>query len=139
MTGVLVECTSAWRPPYEVLAGLERTREVLRERPEDQDPRRQAVIAERRLRAGRPPFRFIDGPITANNPMGVHHGWGRTYKDLFQRFWAMRASYSWRRVRPNAVGRQTRPSRSSVPSGARTVSESSSSRRTPTEVTVSSQ
>jgi isoleucyl-tRNA synthetase len=33
---------------------------------------------------------FIDGPITANNPMGVHHGWGRTYKDLFQRFWTMR-------------------------------------------------
>jgi isoleucyl-tRNA synthetase len=33
---------------------------------------------------------FIDGPITANNPMGAHHGWGRTYKDLFQRFWAMR-------------------------------------------------
>jgi isoleucyl-tRNA synthetase len=31
-------------------------------------------------------FSFIDGPITANNPMGVHHGWGRTYKDLFQRF-----------------------------------------------------
>ena len=26
---------------------------------------------------------FIDGPITANNPMGVHHAWGRTYKDLF--------------------------------------------------------
>ena len=20
---------------------------------------------------------FIDGPITANNPMGVHHAWGR--------------------------------------------------------------
>ena len=36
------------------------------------------------------PWSFIDGPITANNPMGVHHGWGRTYKDLFQRFWAMR-------------------------------------------------
>lgn len=31
-------------------------------------------------------FSFIDGPITANNPMGVHHGWGRTYKDLWQRF-----------------------------------------------------
>lgn len=31
-------------------------------------------------------FRFLDGPITANNPMGVHHGWGRTYKDLFQRY-----------------------------------------------------
>jgi len=34
-------------------------------------------------------FSFIDGPITANNPMGVHHGWGRTYKDLFQRFKTM--------------------------------------------------
>ncbi|MFA6005192.1 MAG: isoleucine--tRNA ligase [Patescibacteria group bacterium] len=32
-------------------------------------------------------FSFIDGPITANNPMGVHHGWGRTYKDLWQRFY----------------------------------------------------
>jgi len=27
-------------------------------------------------------FSFLDGPITANNPMGVHHAWGRTYKDL---------------------------------------------------------
>ncbi len=35
------------------------------------------------------PFSFIDGPITANNPMGVHHAWGRTYKDLYQRFKAM--------------------------------------------------
>jgi len=34
-------------------------------------------------------FSFLDGPITANNPMGVHHGWGRTYKDLFQRYKAM--------------------------------------------------
>jgi len=34
-------------------------------------------------------FSFIDGPITANNPMGVHHGWGRTYKDVFQRFKTM--------------------------------------------------
>src|SRR3990170_5825544 len=31
-------------------------------------------------------FSILDGPITANNPMGVHHAWGRTYKDLFQRF-----------------------------------------------------
>jgi len=31
-------------------------------------------------------FSFQDGPITANNPMGVHHAWGRTYKDLWQRF-----------------------------------------------------
>ena len=32
---------------------------------------------------------FLDGPITANNPMGAHHAWGRTYKDLFQRYKAM--------------------------------------------------
>ena len=32
---------------------------------------------------------FIDGPITANNPMGVHHAWGRSYKDIFLRFRAM--------------------------------------------------
>jgi isoleucyl-tRNA synthetase len=30
-------------------------------------------------------YSFLDGPITANNPMGVHHAWGRTYKDLWQR------------------------------------------------------
>ena len=35
-------------------------------------------------------FSFLDGPITANNPMGVHHGWGRTYKDLWQRFFNMK-------------------------------------------------
>jgi isoleucyl-tRNA synthetase len=34
-------------------------------------------------------YSFIDGPITANNPMGVHHAWGRTYKDLFARFRTM--------------------------------------------------
>ena len=34
-------------------------------------------------------FSFIDGPITANNPMGVHHAWGRTYKDLYQRYHTM--------------------------------------------------
>lgn len=34
-------------------------------------------------------FSFLDGPITANNPMGVHHAWGRTYKDLWQRFHSM--------------------------------------------------
>jgi isoleucyl-tRNA synthetase len=31
-------------------------------------------------------FSFLDGPITSNNPMGVHHAWGRTYKDLWQRY-----------------------------------------------------
>ena len=35
-------------------------------------------------------FGFLDGPITANNPMGVHHAWGRTLKDVFQRYKAFR-------------------------------------------------
>jgi len=30
------------------------------------------------LHQGQPSWSFIDGPTTANNPMGVHHGWGRT-------------------------------------------------------------
>lgn len=34
-------------------------------------------------------YSFLDGPITANNPMGVHHAWGRTYKDIVQRYHAM--------------------------------------------------
>lgn len=38
---------------------------------------------------GKKPWSFLDGPITANNPMGVHHAWGRTYKDAFQRYFAM--------------------------------------------------
>jgi isoleucyl-tRNA synthetase len=38
---------------------------------------------------GKPKWSFLDGPITANNPMGVHHAWGRTYKDIYQRYFAM--------------------------------------------------
>jgi isoleucyl-tRNA synthetase len=37
-----------------------------------------------------PRFSFVDGPITANNAMGVHHAWGRTLKDVFQRYQALR-------------------------------------------------
>src|SRR5215470_16772814 len=36
-----------------------------------------------------PRWSFLDGPITANNPMGVHHAWGRTYKDAYQRYHSM--------------------------------------------------
>lgn len=43
----------------------------------------------REKNAGKPKWSFLDGPITANNPMGVHHAWGRTYKDAYQRFFAM--------------------------------------------------
>ena len=39
---------------------------------------------------GKKPWSFLDGPITANNPMGVHHAWGRTLKDVFQRYHAMK-------------------------------------------------
>jgi isoleucyl-tRNA synthetase len=42
-----------------------------------------------RNRGGRR-FSFMDGPITANNPMGAHHCWGRTLKDVFQRYKALR-------------------------------------------------
>src|SRR5437660_9033380 len=43
----------------------------------------------RRLQQGKPKWSFLDGPITANNPMGVHHAWGRTYKDAYNRYFAM--------------------------------------------------
>ena len=43
----------------------------------------------RKKNQGKPPWSFLDGPITANNPMGVHHAWGRTYKDLYNRYFAM--------------------------------------------------
>ena len=43
----------------------------------------------RQKNKGKKPWSFLDGPITANNSMGVHHAWGRTYKDLFQRYKAM--------------------------------------------------
>src|SRR3954465_9246821 len=49
-----------------------------------------AIFAQRKaLNAGKPKWSFLDGPITANNPMGVHHAWGRTYKDAYNRYFAM--------------------------------------------------
>lgn len=51
------------------------------------------MIAFNRLREknhGHEMFRFLDGPITANNPMGIHHAWGRTLKDTFIRYKGMR-------------------------------------------------
>jgi isoleucyl-tRNA synthetase len=48
------------------------------------------IFAKRRdLNRGKPKWSFLDGPITANNPMGVHHAWGRTYKDAYNRYFAM--------------------------------------------------
>jgi isoleucyl-tRNA synthetase len=40
--------------------------------------------------ADKPTWSFFDGPITANNAMGVHHAWGRTYKDIYCRYKAMK-------------------------------------------------
>lgn len=34
-------------------------------------------------------FRFLDGPATANNRLGVHHFWGRTLKDIAIKYNAM--------------------------------------------------
>ncbi|MFI0609334.1 MAG: class I tRNA ligase family protein, partial [Anaerolineae bacterium] len=42
-----------------------------------------------RQNAGAEPWSFQDGPITANNPMGVHHAWGRSFKDVWSRFFSM--------------------------------------------------
>jgi isoleucyl-tRNA synthetase len=52
----------------------------------------EKIQAFEKLRAqnlGKPKWSFLDGPITANNPMGVHHAWGRTYKDAYERYHAM--------------------------------------------------
>jgi isoleucyl-tRNA synthetase len=45
----------------------------------------------RELNAGGPRFSFVDGPVTANRMvLGVHTAWGRTLKDVFQRYKALR-------------------------------------------------
>ena len=37
-----------------------------------------------------PVWSFFDGPVTANKTLGVHTAWGRTLKDVFQRYKALR-------------------------------------------------
>ncbi len=45
----------------------------------------------REQNSGGPLFSFIDGPVTANRfSLGVHTAWGRTLKDVFQRYKALR-------------------------------------------------
>ncbi len=52
--------------------------------------RERSIFSKLRAQnAGHEHWSFVDGPITANNPMGVHHAWGRTYKDAFNRYQAM--------------------------------------------------
>src|SRR5256712_11198710 len=53
--------------------------------------RERSFDALRRRNAGKGRFSFIDGPITANTEgMGIHSSWARTYKDVYQRYKAMR-------------------------------------------------
>jgi isoleucyl-tRNA synthetase len=45
----------------------------------------------RERNAGGAHWSFVDGPVTANRPaLGVHTAWGRTLKDVFQRYRALR-------------------------------------------------
>jgi isoleucyl-tRNA synthetase len=59
-------------------------REILRFWEENHIPEKQ-----RRQNCHGPRWSFLDGPITANNPMGVHHAWGRSLKDMYQRYHSM--------------------------------------------------
>ena len=58
------------------------------------DPRllgaRADVRPAARAEPRRPAFSFVDGPVTANKTLGVHTAWGRTLKDVFQRYKALR-------------------------------------------------
>lgn len=69
----------------------------------DHDPLEREILAlwERegtfeRLReqnASGPRFSFFDGPVTANKSLAVHTAWGRTLKDVFQRYKALRGHH----------------------------------------------
>ena len=105
----------------------------------------------REQNADGPRFSFFDGPVTANKTMGVHTAWGRTLKDVFLRYKALRGYHQryqngwdcqglWievgvekslghelqegdRGVRPRQVRRQMPRGRRLVLGGARRASE----------------
>src|SRR5690349_4901239 len=53
--------------------------------------REQTFEQLREQNRGGPTWSFVDGPVTANRPaLGVHTAWGRTLKDVFQRYKALR-------------------------------------------------
>ncbi len=55
---------------------------------------RRAVFEQVRAKnANGPRFSFIDGPVTANKTLAVHTAWGRTLKDVFQRYQALRGRH----------------------------------------------
>ena len=47
----------------------------------------------RELNRSGPTFSFFDGPVTANKSLAVHTAWGRTLKDVFQRYKALRGHH----------------------------------------------
>src|SRR5574340_836255 len=52
---------------------------------------REGTFAALRARnEGGPIWSFVDGPVTANKSLAVHTAWGRTLKDVFQRYKALR-------------------------------------------------
>jgi isoleucyl-tRNA synthetase len=56
---------------------------------------RETTFAKlREQNANGPRFSFVDGPVTANRMvLGVHTAWGRTLKDVFQRYKALRGHH----------------------------------------------
>ena len=55
---------------------------------------RESTFARLRAQnAGGPRFSFIDGPVTANKTLAVHTAWGRTLKDVFQRYKALQGHH----------------------------------------------
>src|SRR5499427_480789 len=52
--------------------------------------RESTFEALRERNRGGPKWSFTDGPVTANKKLAVHTAWGRTLKDVFQRYKAMR-------------------------------------------------
>src|SRR6188472_1800322 len=55
--------------------------------------REQTFDRLRELNRRGPRFSFIDGPVTANKKLPVHTAWGRTLKDVFQRYKALRGHH----------------------------------------------
>ena len=55
----------------------------------DRWDREQTFEALRAKNRGGPKWSFIDGPVTANKPLAIHTAWGRTLKDVFQRYKAL--------------------------------------------------
>ncbi len=55
---------------------------------------REGTFGQLRARnAEGPRFSFTDGPVTANKSLGVHTAWGRTLKDVVQRYKALQGHH----------------------------------------------